>query len=59
MGHKGTKKQEDEDRSYGMYPGCGGEEEIISSIRKWIEERYELLFTCVCMFERGGVPLDG
>ena len=38
MGHKGMKKQEDEDRSDRMYPGCGGEEEIISSIRKCTEK---------------------
>ena len=32
--HKGGKNQEDEERADGMCPGCGGEEEIISSIQE-------------------------
>ena len=47
-------KQEDEERDDEMCPGCGGEEEIISSIRRWSEERYEFLFACVFMVERVG-----
>ena len=31
--HRGGKNQEDEERSDGMCPGCGGEEEISSSIK--------------------------
>ena len=52
---KGGKKLEDEERGGGMCPGCGEEEEIISSIQRRSEQRDEFLFACVCMFERGGM----
>ena len=32
--HNGGKAQEDEERCGGMFPGCGGEEEVLITIRK-------------------------
>ena len=54
--HKGGKNQEDEEIADGTCTGCGGEEKIISSIQKFVEERDEFLFYCVCMFERVDTP---
>ena len=52
--HKVGKNQEDEEIGGEMCPGCGGEEEILSSILIWADERDELFFASFFLFGSGG-----
>ena len=50
----GGKKHEDEERSGGTFPRCGGEEEVLIQIRIWVKEIYKLFFTCGFKFKNRG-----